>query len=78
MYKQSLACFLALMMLLAFTEARYLPTRSQDDRLLRLRQLLKDLLENDIDPVEHPMGGFEPRLYKREAVAYDRPMQYLH
>ncbi|CAH1406023.1 unnamed protein product [Nezara viridula] len=42
MYKQSVACLLALMMVLALTEARYLPTRSQDDRLLRLRQLLKD------------------------------------
>jgi len=26
--------------------ARYLPTRSQDDRLERLRELLKDLLES--------------------------------
>lgn len=40
-----LACALVLVVagLFAPAEARYLPTRSQDDRLERLRELLKDV-----------------------------------
>ncbi|KAK7789800.1 hypothetical protein R5R35_012983 [Gryllus longicercus] len=30
-------------------DARYLPTRAQDDRLDRLRELIRDLLENEVD-----------------------------
>ena len=45
--------------------------------LLIMRYTLQ-LLENEVDAVEHPMSAFEPRLYKREAVGYEHPVQYLH
>uniref|UniRef100_T1H8P3 Uncharacterized protein n=1 Tax=Rhodnius prolixus TaxID=13249 RepID=T1H8P3_RHOPR len=55
----------------SMVQSRYLPTRGADDRILRLRQLLKDLMENDLDPImEHPAapnGQYDPRLYKRAA-----------
>ena len=42
---RSHAVLLALVLVAVYvtTEARYLPTRSQDDRLDRLRELLKDV-----------------------------------
>ncbi|XP_075210682.1 proctolin [Lycorma delicatula] len=44
-------------------EARYLPTRSQEDRLDRLRELLRDLLESEGErPIDYDRRGF----YKRE------------
>ena len=39
------------------TEARYLPTRSQDDRLDRLRELLRDV--SDVSCVS-PVTGLNP------------------
>ena len=41
--RQILLVALLLVALYAATEARYLPTRSQDDRLDRLRELLRDV-----------------------------------
>ncbi|XP_024084553.1 uncharacterized protein LOC106674362 [Cimex lectularius] len=76
MTRKIFAGVLALILVLQLADSRYLPTRSMDDRLLRLRQLLKDLLENDLDgELDHQMV-YEPRLYKREA--YDKQLQYLH
>lgn len=41
--RQAVLLALLLVALYAATEARYLPTRSQDDRLDRLRELLRDV-----------------------------------
>lgn len=40
---------------LAGVDARYLPTRGQDDRLDRLRELIRDLLENEVDKYDANM-----------------------
>nr|QQW38910.1 proctolin precursor [Lygus hesperus] len=68
MYRKMLACLMVVCLVAVFAEARYLPTRSQDDRLVRLRQLLKDLLENDFDDIrpEHQMNGYDRRMFKRD------------
>jgi hypothetical protein len=63
----SQAVLLALVLLAVYvtTEARYLPTRSQDDRLDRLRELLRDLLESEIEKTN--VNNYDRRiLYKRE------------
>ncbi|XP_071439587.1 uncharacterized protein Proc [Hetaerina americana] len=55
-------------------EARYLPTRSQDDRLERLRELIKDLLDTELEKPGNQNELFERKLvYKREAGAVDGP-----
>jgi hypothetical protein len=41
--RQAVLLALVLVAFYAATEARYLPTRSQDDRLDRLRELLRDV-----------------------------------
>ncbi|XP_065335971.1 uncharacterized protein LOC135936892 [Cloeon dipterum] len=52
--------------LLSPTEARYLPTRGQDDRLDRLRELLKDLFEGDLER-NAAANAYEKRyFFKRE------------
>ncbi|KAF6213057.1 hypothetical protein GE061_010771 [Apolygus lucorum] len=78
MYRKLFAGLMVVCLLAMFAEARYLPTRSQDDRLVRLRQLLKDLLDNDFDDLrpEHQMAGYDPRMFKRDA--YDRVPYMQH
>ncbi|XP_063930521.1 uncharacterized protein LOC135142696 [Zophobas morio] len=57
-------------------EARYLPTRSNGDRVDKLKELLKDLLENEIAREEYqadapPRWHLDSRLlYKREVPSY--------
>ncbi|KAH1018114.1 uncharacterized protein LOC109540012 [Dendroctonus ponderosae] len=41
-------------------EARYLPTRSNGDRIDKLRELLKDLLESEIDKEESETQKWRP------------------
>ncbi|XP_059478970.1 uncharacterized protein LOC132198774 [Neocloeon triangulifer] len=57
--------------LLSPSEARYLPTRGQDDRLDRLRELLKDLLEGDMERGVNPApNAYDKRyFFKREVGA---------
>lgn len=44
MRREAVVGVLAMMMVLVLVaETRYLPTRAQDDKLLRLRQLLRDV-----------------------------------
>ncbi|EFA05689.1 uncharacterized protein Proc [Tribolium castaneum] len=57
-------------------EGRYLPTRSNGDRIEKLRELLKDLFENEVEKEEYqadapPRWHPESKLfYKREAPAH--------
>jgi hypothetical protein len=47
------------------TEARYLPTRSQDDRLDRLRELLRDVsYVSRVLPVTNLNPGFEVQKFQ--------------
>lgn len=63
--RQAVLLALVLVAFYAATEARYLPTRSQDDRLDRLRELLRDLLESEAEKTN--VNNYERRiLYKRE------------
>ncbi|XP_044260703.1 uncharacterized protein LOC123008767 [Tribolium madens] len=58
------------------SEGRYLPTRSNGDRIEKLRELLKDLFENEVEKEEYqadapPRWHPESKLfYKREAPAH--------
>ncbi|CAH1381675.1 hypothetical protein MTP99_005619 [Tenebrio molitor] len=57
-------------------EARYLPTRSNGDRVDKLRELLKDLLQSEIEKEEYQADApqrWHPEnklFYKREAPAH--------
>nr|UES72890.1 proctolin [Carausius morosus] len=57
----------------AVTEARYLPTRGQDDRLDRLRELLRDLLEGEMEKTSNANSYDRHLIYKRE-VPEDLPV----
>ncbi|CAL8095983.1 unnamed protein product [Orchesella dallaii] len=50
------AAFLASTSTMVAVSARYLPTRSQEDRLERLRELLKDLFDSDYDHRSYPLA----------------------
>ncbi|XP_069702941.1 uncharacterized protein Proc [Periplaneta americana] len=74
--RQAILLALVLVALYAATEARYLPTRSQDDRLDRLRELLRDLLESEIE--KSNVNNYERRmLYKREVPMIATEQQQL-
>ncbi|XP_066995346.1 uncharacterized protein Proc [Anabrus simplex] len=64
--RQLLVCLIVVLMVVAVKEgqARYLPTRSQDDRIDRLRDLIRDLLESEVD--KYSDNYERPVLYKRE------------
>ncbi|XP_021949823.1 uncharacterized protein LOC110847232 [Folsomia candida] len=72
-----IAAFLTSQVLVTVS-ARYLPTRSQDDRLEKLRELLRDLLEGDLERrpatsgVDYEMMAQQgrPPVYKRSTNAY--------
>lgn len=56
-------------------EARYLPTRSNGDRIDKLRELLKDLLESELekDEAEPPRWRPENKYFKREVKMSEAP-----
>ncbi|KDR11073.1 uncharacterized protein LOC110837415 [Zootermopsis nevadensis] len=65
--RQAVLLALMLVVMYAATEARYLPTRSQDDRLDRLRELLRDLLESEVEKTNVNNNSYDRRmLYKRQ------------
>ncbi|KAJ8981862.1 hypothetical protein NQ317_008209 [Molorchus minor] len=68
---------LAALLLDTQVEARYLPTRSNNDRIDKLRELLKELLESEIEKEEMgdvPRWHPESKLfYKREAKVPEIP-----
>nr|QHB80565.1 proctolin [Carabus violaceus] len=74
-----LFCFCLASMLILNTEARYLPTRSDRDRLDKLRELLRDLVESELGRAEYPQEiGSSYRspnegkiFFKREISAQD-------
>nr|XP_022908376.1 uncharacterized protein LOC111419748 [Onthophagus taurus] len=76
--KMFVGVFLVMVVLFNFcgdVEARYLPTRGNGDKLDKLRELLKELLETEIENNENydsqPRWHPESRLfYKREASAH--------
>ncbi|RZC37362.1 uncharacterized protein BDFB_001493 [Asbolus verrucosus] len=53
-------------------EARYLPTRSNGEKVDKIRELLKELLENELEEYDPPPRWHpESKLfYKREAPAH--------
>lgn len=53
------------------TSARYLPTRSNNDRLDKLRELLKELLENEIEKEEYQPDA-PPRWHADRKLFYKR------
>ncbi|XP_030754990.1 uncharacterized protein LOC115881588 [Sitophilus oryzae] len=58
------------------TEARYLPTRSNGDRIDKLRELLKDLLETELEKEDAEVTRYRPdsKIYfKREAKLEEPP-----
>ncbi|KAK4878600.1 hypothetical protein RN001_011106 [Aquatica leii] len=54
-----------------FVEGRYLPTRSNTDRLDKLKELLKELLENQIEKEEYQQDG-PPRWHPESKLFYKR------
>ncbi|ODN05925.1 hypothetical protein Ocin01_00738 [Orchesella cincta] len=70
------AAFLASTSTMVAVSARYLPTRSQEDRLERLRELLKDLFDSDYDHRTYPLADVSvlperAAIFKRSAgLAY--------
>ncbi|XP_054268437.1 uncharacterized protein LOC128991001 [Macrosteles quadrilineatus] len=65
-------CLCLVLTLAAITEGRYLPTRGQEDRLDRLRDLLRDLLDSDGD--RDPGSSYAPDrrpFPKRDYYGYD-------
>ncbi|KAG5885665.1 hypothetical protein JTB14_001947 [Gonioctena quinquepunctata] len=69
----SLCLIFAVLSLDSGVEARYLPTRANGDRVDKLREMLKELLESEIEKEEMgdvPRWHPESKLfYKREAPA---------
>nr|QGA72571.1 proctolin [Rhynchophorus ferrugineus] len=63
------------------TEARYLPTRSNGDRIDKLRELLKDLLESELEKEDPEVARWRPEskvYFKREAVPAPEPVEIKH
>ncbi|KAJ3651418.1 hypothetical protein Zmor_017462 [Zophobas morio] len=52
-------------------EARYLPTRSNSDRVDKLKELLKDLLESEIEKEEYQADA-PPRWHPESKLFYKR------
>ncbi|KAK5638215.1 hypothetical protein RI129_012510 [Pyrocoelia pectoralis] len=52
-------------------EGRYLPTRGSNDRLDKLKELLKELLENQIEKEEYQQDG-PPRWHPESKLFYKR------
>ncbi|XP_046673446.1 uncharacterized protein LOC124362745 [Homalodisca vitripennis] len=74
MTRQVMVLSLCLAMLLSAltVDGRYLPTRGQEDRLDRLRDLLRDLLESDGE--RDPASSYAPDrrpFPKRDFYGYD-------
>ncbi|XP_074041824.1 uncharacterized protein isoform X2 [Leptinotarsa decemlineata] len=71
LFFSSLFVVFAVLLLDASVEARYLPTRANGDRVDKLREMLKELLESEIEKEEMgdvPRWHPESKLfYKREA-----------
>lgn len=59
-------------------EARYLPTRANGDRIDKLRELLKDLLESELDKEEPDSPRWRPEskyFVKREIQMEATPLK---
>ncbi|XP_031331430.1 uncharacterized protein LOC116162048 [Photinus pyralis] len=66
-----LAALLAILMSGNVAEGRYLPTRGNSDRLDKLKELLKELLENQIEKEEYQQDG-PPRWHPESKLFYKR------
>ncbi|XP_017777211.1 PREDICTED: uncharacterized protein LOC108563131 [Nicrophorus vespilloides] len=70
-----LLCVLAALLLINLSEvseARYLPTRAKVDRLDKLRELLKELLESEIEKEEYQAQDAPPRWHPEQKLFYKR------
>nr|CAD7456927.1 unnamed protein product [Timema tahoe] len=65
-YQHAILVVLLLVSLHTRCESRYLPTRSHDNQLDRLRELLRDLLETELDSTHNIVNYDRRSLYKRE------------
>nr|CAD7264841.1 unnamed protein product [Timema shepardi] len=65
-YQHAILVVLLLVSLHTRCESRYLPTRSHDNQLDRLRELLRDLLETELDSTHNIVSYDRRSLYKRE------------
>ncbi|XP_060533710.1 uncharacterized protein LOC132706397 [Cylas formicarius] len=57
-------------------EGRYLPTRSNGDKIDKIRELLKDILESEMEKDEPDPPRWRPEskfLYKRDVKIDDAP-----
>ncbi|XP_044763568.1 uncharacterized protein LOC123320327 [Coccinella septempunctata] len=68
-----LLCLLAMALVLSFSdtsEARYLSTRASGDRVDKIRELLKELLETEIE--KEDQGDAPPRWHPESKLFYKR------